>query len=264
MGDLGELAALISVEVDVVDIERGGDKALGIHTVTDGVVVGQGRGVVPAEVAEVVELEVDTHLVVLEGDQGESKTRVAAEPELQRDVESVFGGALANGVQGVGLATNAVSIAVDTTLLDDVGELGHVTHHLGVTSLLAGLLGELIPDVEPVTIVLVDTLTTDFDLNGLDKVVANPVEPTELGTSAVSGHDRHRGESSLEIHTVDQITVALDCAGHLLGEVRCTVEGVLDGLHGEVGVTTVEHLEKSNLRVASQVDILGTVGDELH
>ncbi len=264
VGDLGELAALISVQVDIVDVQRRSDQALGVHTIADGVVVGQGGCVVPAQVAQVVELQVDAHLVVLEGDQGQGQTRVAAEPELQRDVQGVLGGALADGVQGVGLTTNAVSIAVDAALLDDVGQLGHVADHLGVTGLLAGLLGQLIPDVQPVTIVLVDALATDLNLHGLDQVVANPVEPAELGTRAVSGQDRHGGQSGLQVHTVDQITVALDCACHLLGEVGGAVEGVLDGLHGEVGVTTVQHLEKSNLGVASQVNILGTISDELH
>jgi len=264
VGDLGELAALIGIEVDVVNIERSSDEALGVDTVTDGVSVGEGGGVVPAEVAEVVELEVDTDLVVLEGDEGESKTRVAAEPELEGDVESVLRGAVADDLRGVGLTADAVSVAADTTLLDDVGELGDVTNHLGVTGLLAGLLGELIPDLEPLAVVLVDALTTDLELDGLDKVVANPVEPAELGTRTVRPRDDNRGESRLEIHAVDQITVTLDGAGHLLGEVGGTVERVLDGLHREVSVTTVDQLEESDLGVTGKVNVLGAIGDELH
>jgi hypothetical protein len=264
VGHVGELAALISVEVDVIDVEGGSDEALGIDTVTDGVGVGEGRGVVPAEIAEVVELEVDAHLVVLEGDEGEGKTRVAAEPELEGDVEGVLRGAVADDLRGVGLTTNAVSIAADTTLLDDVGELGDVTNHLGVTGLLAGLLGELIPDLEPVTVVLVDALTTDLELDGAHKVVTNPVEPAELSTRAVSRVDNDRGESSLEVHTVDEITVALDGTGHLLGEVGGTVERVLDGLHREVSVTTVNDLPERDLGVTGKVNILSAIGDELH
>ena len=264
VGHVGELTTLISVEVDVIHVEGGSDEALGIDTVTDGVGVGEGRGVVPAEVAEVVELEVDAHLVVLEGDEGEGKTRVAAEPELEGDVEGVLRGAVADDLRGVGLTANAVGITADTTLLDDVGELGDVTNHLGVTGLLAGLLGELVPDLEPVTVVLVNALTTDLKLNGADKVVANPVEPAELSTRTVSGGDNDRGESGLEVHTVDEITVALDGTGHLLGEVGGTVEGVLNGLHSEVRVTTVHNLPESDLGVTREVDILSAIGDELH
>ena len=204
VGHLGELTTLIGIKVDVVNEERSSDEASSVNTITDDVVVGGDlRGILPAEVAEVVELKVDTDLVVLEGDQGEGKTRVAAEPELERDVESVLRGTVLDLLRSVGLTSTAVTIAGNTTLLDDVGELGDVTNHLGVTGLLTRLLGELVPDVEPVTIVLINALTTDLKLNGLDEEVTNPVEPTELGTRAVRGEELHLGESGLEIHAVD-------------------------------------------------------------
>jgi len=65
--------------------------------------------------------------------------------------------------------------------------LRNVANHLGIATLLAGLLGELIPDVEPLSVVLVNSLTTDLELDALDEVVANPVEPTELCTRSVRG-----------------------------------------------------------------------------
>jgi hypothetical protein len=94
--DLGELAALIRVEVDVVDVEGSSDQVGVGNAITDGVHVGELRSGLPAEVAEIVEDQVDTHLVVLEGDQRKSKTRVAAEPELEGDVESVLRSALSD------------------------------------------------------------------------------------------------------------------------------------------------------------------------
>ena len=63
---------------------------------------------------------------------------------------------------------------------------------------------------------------------------------------------------------MDEITVALDGAGDLLAEVRGAVKRVLDGLHGKVGMSPVHDLEKSDLRVTSQVNVLGAIGDELH
>jgi hypothetical protein len=142
--------------------------------------------------------------------------------------------------------------------------LGDVTNHLGITGLLTRLLGEFIPDVEPLAVVLVDTLTTDFEFNGLNEVVANPVEPTELSTRTVSGLESYLRESGLEVDTVDQVTVTLDSAGYTLAEARGTVERVLNGLHGEVGVTTVDNLEEGDLGVTSEVNILGAISDELH
>jgi hypothetical protein len=263
VGDLGEFPALISVEVDVVDIERSSGETALTDAVADGVGV-RGVGVVPAEVVEGVELEVDADLVVLEGDQGESKTRVAAEPELEGDVEGVHGGARSHDLRGEGLTAIAVIIASGTALNEEVGELGDVTNHLGITSLLTRLLGELIPDVEPVTVVLINALTTDLNLDVGDEVVTDPVEPTELGTRAIGGLELYLREGSLEVHAVDQVTIALDSASNLLTEVGGAVERILDGLHGEVSVPAVHYLKKCDLRVTCKVNILSTISYELH
>jgi len=261
---LGELAALIRVEVDVVDVEGGSGQASLRHTVADRVGVGA-SGLVPAQVVERIELQVDADLVVLERNQGQGETRVAAEPELKRHIQGIHGGAGANHLGCVGLTTIAVVVTSSTTGIDEIGELGHVANHLGITSLLTGLLGELVPDVEPVTIVLVDALAANLELDVGNKVLANPVEPSELTTRAVRGRvDNHLGESSLEVDAVDQVAVALDSAGYLLAEVRSTVERVLDGLHGKVGITTVNDLKESNLRVTCKVNILGAIGNKLH
>jgi len=262
---LGKLASLVRVEVDVVHVERGGLEVGGGHAVSDGVVVGGDlRGDVPAEVAEVVELQVDADLVVLESNERESQTRVAAEPELERDVEGVGRGAVDLLVGGVGLPTGAVIVARLTTLHQQVGQHGHVANHLGVATLLAGLLGELIPDVHPVAVVLVDALATNLNLHGLDKVVAHPVEPAELGTRAIAGLEGDLRQSGLQVHAVDQVTIALNGAGHTLAKARRPVEGVLNGLHGKVGVTTIDHLEEGNLGIPSQVNILCAISYKLH
>ena len=182
VGDLGELAALVRVEVDVVDVERRGDQVGRIDARAHGVeVASDRRRGVPAEVLQVVELQVDAHLVVLEGDQRERQARVAAEPELERHVERVLRRAGQELTRAVRLTAGAVIVAVLTALDDQVRELGHVANHLRVAGLLARLLRELVPDVEPVTIVLVDALATDLELNVVDEVVTDPVEPAELG-----------------------------------------------------------------------------------
>ena len=83
VGHLGELAALVRVQVDVVHVQGRRLQVLVGHAVADG--VGGTRhvgGRIVAQVAEVVELQVDAHLVVLERDEGQRQTRVAAEPEL--------------------------------------------------------------------------------------------------------------------------------------------------------------------------------------
>ena len=264
VGDLSELTTLIGIEVDVVDIERGGYETSIANTGLDGTDAGGLRSVGPHQVLEGVELEVDTNLVVLESNQRQSKTRVAAEPELKRDVQGVLRGAVLDLIGGVGFTTSAVIVAGFTTLDEQVGELRNVTNHLSITSLETRLLGKLIPDLEPLAVVLIDTLTTDLELDIVDEVVANPVEPTELSTRAVRGKELYLRQSGLEVHTVDQVTVTLDGTSDLLAEVGSTVEGVLNRLHGEVSVSAVDNLEEGNLRITSKVNILGTIGDELH
>ena len=60
---------------------------------------------------------------------------------------------------------------------------------------------------------------------------------------------------------MNQIAVAGDRAGDLAAKACLTIEGLLDVLNREVGVAPVDHLEESDLRVASQVDILSTISD---
>ena len=260
VGDLGEAAALLRVEVDVVNIERRRDEARGIDAVDDRRLVG------PAEVAELVELKVDLDLVVLERNERESEAGVAVEPELERDVESVLWRAAAALGARVGLAAKAVivSATIGADLRERVDELRDIANHLGVAGLLARRARQLIPDVEPVTVVLVDALAADLNLNIADEVVADPVEPAELRARGVLRSELDAGERGLEICAVNKIAVAADCACHALAEVGNTVERLLDRLHREVRVAAVELLEKGNLRVRRQVDVLGTIGDELH
>jgi len=257
--DLGEAAALVRVEVDVVNIERRRDEARGVDAVDDGRLVG------PAEGREGVELEPDLDLVVLERDEGERKTRVAVEPELEGHVERVLGRARTNlGRRVGGVVRRAGAVAVLTALDEEIDELRDIANHVRIAALLARLLRELIPDLEPVTVVLVDLLATNLNVYVVDEVVADPVEPAELRTRGVRGRKLYLGECGLEVDAVDEIAVAGDRALYLLAEVRRAVERLFNGLHGEVRVATVHDFKKCYLRVARQVDVLCTVCDELH
>jgi len=232
VGGLSEAAALISVKVDVVNPETGSNEGR------------SSEGSVISEVALVggTELKVNLDLVVLEGNEGESKTGVAAEPELEGDVES-----------GLGHLTSSAT--------DGLDEAGNVANHGGITTGVTSGLGKLVPDVEPVTVVTVNALTTDLNLNLLDEDVTEPVQPAETFARSES---RNTGESDLEVHTGDEITIAGNGAGHLAAEVSRTVEGLFDGLHGEVCMTLVSDLPESNLGITSKVNVLSAIGDELH
>jgi len=112
--------------------------------------------------------------------------------------------------------------------------------------------------------VLVNALTTNLQLDGVDEVVARPVEPPELSTRAIAGLEGHLRQGGLQVHAEDQVTITLNGASDPLAKVRSSVEGILNGLHGKVSVTPVHYLEKGNLGVTSQINILSTIGYELH
>jgi len=241
VGDLGETATLISVEVDVVnkqsgELKRGHTQSSGSTAVKTIVARGRGRD---KELVLVTELEADADLVVLQSNQRKSQTGVAAEPKLEGHVQS----------SGLG--------AVKTS----TGEGNGVTDHVVVTNLVTRLDGELGPDVKPVTVVFVNALSTDLDLDRADELVTNVVDPAEASRAIRA---LNRGKSSLKVHAVNQITVTANSSINLAAEVGKTVEGLLDGLHSEVSVTTVDNLEEGNLRVTCKIDVLCPVRNQLH
>jgi len=79
--------------------------------------------------------------------------------------------------------------------------------------------------------------------------VTDVVEPAELGARAVGGLESYLRERGLEVDAVDQVAVAADRACNALAEVSSAVEGLLNRLHREVGVTAVHNLEERDLRV---------------
>ena len=69
------------------------------------------------------------------------------------------------------------------------------------------------------------------------------------------------GEGHLEVGAVGKITIAADRAGHTASEISLTGEGLLNGLHSEVGVASVRHLPESNLGGSGKEHVLCAVGD---
>ena len=200
--------------------------------------------------------------MVLEGDQGEGKSRVAAEPELERHVEgglreSIAG--LAHLAHGAALGGAGTSNGRESGVRH-VGELGGLANHLVVATLLLGGHRELVPDVHPVTELAIDTLATDLNLHHAHELLTGVVQPASVFGGILSNF----GKRHLKIYTVGEVTIAGDGALDTASEIGLTVEGLLDGLHGEVGVATVRHLPERDLGVTSEIDVLGAVGDELH
>jgi hypothetical protein len=114
--------------------------------------------------------------VVLEGNEGEGEARVAVEPELKGNVESCFGECVAGSANLVGATGRSTgSRNIRESGVCDVCELGCVTNHLEVSALLLGREGELVPDVEPVTVLAVNALATNLDLNLGDELLTDEI-----------------------------------------------------------------------------------------
>lgn len=130
MGYLSETTTLIGIQEDVVNEERGGSQRANSH---GGLAWHNGGGghVSDGEVAVsgITELKVDLDFVVLEGNEGQGKSWVPVEPELKGNVQNLrwHGGRASH----------------------QVGELWHVTDHVGITKLMTSGLGQLVPDVQP-------------------------------------------------------------------------------------------------------------------
>ena len=239
MGLLGEAAALLRVEVDVVDVDRGSGQGLGRrrrgHT---------DRRLGVLAVLPRLEVYVDAHLVVLERNQWDRHTRVAAEPELEGNVQRL-GWRAGTGYAGdrrLGRRARRIQGQARRALHQHevVRVAEHRVEHLDVT----GIRGQLRPDLHPVAVLAVNALAADLELDLADQAVADVVEPAETGTGALEAREAARaevnlGEYNLDVRLVHQIGVTIDDSRHALVEVRLAVERHLNGLHGEVRVALV-------------------------
>ena len=136
----------------------------------------------------------------------------------------------------------------DLTVLDRGG--GHLT----VVRLLGLVQVKLGVQTPPLLVVLVDALATDGELNILDGTFRNP---RIIGRSLITG-------LHFDVHVGDQVTVTGNGDGDAAIGTWGTVDGLFDVFHREVGVTLVHRLEESDFWVTREIDILGTIGDELH
>jgi hypothetical protein len=276
VGVLGHTSALIGVQEDIVDIEGGSNKRLVVSSVDTATTIRRRRdgiGTTAAERADSpqalidgADIKVDLHLMILKSNQRKSKTGVTAVPELEGDVE----GGLREGIAGSANLTRGVSLARTINGvkrgISDKSQFGGVSNHGIVTLLLVNRKSKVVPDVHPVTILTINALTTDLDLNLGNQLLTWEIKPTSINT--ILGSSLHRlvnlGESNLKVSAVSQITITRDGASHTTTEIGLSVKSLLDRLHSKVSVTFVRHLPESNLGVAGKIDILGAISDELH
>jgi len=171
------------------------------------------------------QIEVKTDFVVLESDERQMQTRVAVEEERQREKDCVV----------------------------------RRRRHLSPVSLLGFIQVQLGVEAPPALVVLVDTLATNRKFNILNGTLGDPVAVesiTSLGNQTLS--------LEFNVHFTDQVTITRNSDRHTAIIRSRTIDSLFNVFHSEVSVALVDRLEEGNLRVTSQVDVLGAVSDELH
>jgi len=248
--NLSKTSAFISIKVYVVNIKRCGLERWNSYIVA-----------IPVATTSFTEFEVDFNFMVLKSDKGKSKTRVAAKPEFKRNVQSFFRhdstGVISTVSHVISTGTSRVGYRSARNRLN---KTRNVANHGSITRSVTCSLSKFIPDVEPITIVSVDTLATDFNFNLFDHNVTEPVKPTELLRTR-NGNTR---KSDLKINTRDKITITRDSAGYFATEISSTVKGLFNRFHRKICVSAIDYFPESYLRITSKVNILSTISDKLH
>jgi len=192
VGVLGHSAALISIQEDIVNVEGGGNQRL---VVGDGRGDSLARGILgstgvsgagaagvaaqgsdsPQALINGTNIKVNLDLVVLKGNQGKGKTRVGAKPELKGNIEGGLRKGIAGGTHLTGSLGVARTINISERGISNEGKLGGVTNHLEVSASLLRGHGKLVPDVHPITILAVNTLATNLNLNLSDELLSGEI-----------------------------------------------------------------------------------------
>jgi hypothetical protein len=169
--------------------------------------------------------------VVLERNEREGKTRVLAEPELERHVQGGLRESVAGSAHLLGRAALARTVHRRERGVGHVRELGRVADHGVVALHLARRHGELVPDMHPVTVVAVNALAANLHLHLGDELLAREVKPpgVHVATRVLKLLADLR-ESDLEHGAVRKVAIARDGAGHAPTKVSLTVERLLYGL----------------------------------
>ena len=247
---LGETTTLLGIQIDVVHEQRAGHHPQLGHIVEGGRLLSSGATSDVQQILERSEIHIDLHLVILEGNQRQGQARMTIEPELQRDIQSLL--RLAS-ILILNIARSTGSTIVSS----------RTRNHVAVSRLDTGRQSQLIPDIQPLAVVLVNLLATDLHSHIVDQEVAHRGHPTKV-TCGVDHSAVNGGQGHLDIHLGDQIAVTGDGGLYTLAKVAHTVEGLLDGLHRKVGVTTIQLLEKGHLGVSRQIHVLCAISHELH
>ena len=230
---LCHLSTFISIKEDIVDVKRSSNKRLLVGSGDGLCSAGGSKGVdSPQALTKRSQVKVDLDLVVLKGNKRKGKSRVSAKPEKKRNVKSGLRKSVSWGTHLCrGTVGGTRSRHRGECRISDVGKLSGVTNHLEVSSLLLRCHGDLVPDVHPVTVLTVDSLTTNLNLNLGNKLLTTVVQPSGVDGRTLGGTSHglvDLRKSHLKISSVGKITISGDCACYTSTEIGLTRESLFD------------------------------------
>merc|ERR1711968_308525 len=243
---LGHLSTFIGIKEDVINVKRSSNK---------GSLVGLGNRLrtrcgskfrySPQTFTNRSQVKVNLDFVVLRGNKRKGKSRVSAVPEAKRNVKSGFRKSVTRSAY-LGRSSGSGTRSIDTieVRVGDVCKLSGVTNHLVVTLLLFRRKGKFVPDVHPVTILTVDSLTSNFNLSY--KLFSYVIQPT--GIYRRSHRLVNFRKSKLKIGSVGKITISGDGTGDTTTEIGLSRESLFDRFHSKVSVSSVRDLPEGDFR----------------
>lgn len=237
---LGKASALLTIKENVVDVHGSLQVRIAKGTAETANQRGSvGVTVADPELREGTSVELNLHIMVLQRNKGQSKTGVAAPPELQGDV-----------VDGLVLG-----------IIDQLSNSVALANKLGKVQLKS--VGQLFPDLHKLTILSIDALATNGNLNLVDDGVSDRVDPVDsVRAVGTVGFDGGQGED--KVTAADQISIALNAAGKAATKSSLILEGLFHALNSEISVSAIHQLEESNLGSVSQENILDSLGCHLN
>jgi hypothetical protein len=288
VGTLRHLASLVSVQEDVINVHGSGNHGLvvgngsrnglsilgiaSVHGVTNIITRGFCCSVKavkgshsPQALIQRTEVKAESDLVELKGNQRESQTGVGAKPELKRHVKSGLGEGVTGSTHLAGGIRVARTIDIRKGGVGDEGKLGGVTNHLKVSTLLLSSHSKLIPDMHPVTVMTVDSLSTNLHINLGDKLLTGEIQPASIHITSVSVTHIlvNLGESHLKIGTVGKITTSGEGALNTATKIGLAVKGLFNRFNSEVSISLKGITPVSNVRIRSQRNVLRSDSNEI-
>jgi hypothetical protein len=291
VGTLRHLASLISVQEHVINVHGSGNHGLvvgngsrhGLSISGRTVNILGGTNIItlgfcysvkavkgshsPQALIQRTEVKAESDLVELEGNQRESQTGVGAKPELKRHVKSGLGEGVTGSTHLAGGIRVARTIDIRKFGVGDEGKLGGVTNHLEVSTLLLSSHGKLIPDMHPVTVMTVDSLSTNLHVNLGDELLTGEIQPASIHLIRFQSCGSHAlvnlGESHLKIGTVGKITTSGEGALNTATKIGLAVKGLFNRFNSEVSISLKGITPVSNMRIRSQRNVLRSDSNEI-